>query len=76
DPPLALYGGEIGTEVIERFLAEISPFLVSGGRIAVEFGIGQEKRLSDAASAAGLEGVKILKDLSGIDRFLFATKPA
>ncbi|NRB76056.1 MAG: peptide chain release factor N(5)-glutamine methyltransferase, partial [Verrucomicrobiales bacterium] len=47
DPPLALYGGEIGTEVIERFLAEISPFLVSGGRIAVEFGIGQEKRLSD-----------------------------
>ena len=76
DPSIALYGGEIGTEIIERLLNEAPNFLRSGGHIAIEFGIGQDKRLSDAAWDAGFEEVKTLKDLSGIDRFLFATKPA
>lgn len=76
DPSIALYGGEIGTEIIERFLNEAPHFLRSGGHISIEFGIGQNKRLSDAAWDAGFEEVKTLKDLSGIDRFLFATKPA
>ena len=76
DPSIALYGGEVGTEIIERLLNDAPHFLRSGGHIAIEFGIGQEKRLSDAAWDAGFEEVKTLKDLSGIDRFLFATKPA
>jgi len=76
DPALALYGGETGTEIIEKFLIEAPAFLLPEGRIALEFGIGQEKHLSDQARGAGFDEVKIVKDLSGIDRFLFATKPA
>jgi release factor glutamine methyltransferase len=75
DPALALYGGKVGTEIIEKFLGEAPTFLIPGGKIALEFGIGQEKQLSDMASDNGFQEVNILKDLSGTDRFLLATKP-
>ena len=75
DPALALYGGKFGTEIIEKFLGEAPTFLIPGGKIALEFGIGQEKQLSDMASDTGFQEVNILKDLSGTNRFLLATKP-
>ena len=74
DPDLALYGGEVGTEIIEKFLSEAPTFLIPGGKIALEFGIGQEKQLFDLACDIGFQEVEILKDLSGIARFLMAKK--
>ena len=76
DPPLALYGGDEGTEVMARFLAEAPRHLLPGGSIAMEFGIDQGPPLAALAEAAGFTGVTLRKDLGGIERFLFATKSA
>ena len=76
DPPLALYGGEVGTEIYLQFLEEAPPYLNTGGRIGIEFGIGQAEELRIAAEDAGFEKVVIRKDLSGHERFLFASKSA
>lgn len=74
DPPLALYGGETGLEVMERFLAAVSDHLRPGGKIAMEFGIDQGPALARLAEDHGLSEVTRRHDLSGIDRFLFATQ--
>ncbi len=74
DPAVALYGGEQGTEVIERFLAEVTSYLTPAGQIALEYGIGQTSHLHQAAEKAGFGEVEIRSDLSGIERFLFASK--
>lgn len=74
DPPLALYGGETGLEVMERFLAAAPDRLLPGGKIAMEFGIDQGPALARLAEDHGLSDVTLRNDLSGIERFLFATK--
>ncbi|MCB1090967.1 MAG: peptide chain release factor N(5)-glutamine methyltransferase [Verrucomicrobiae bacterium] len=77
DPDLALFGGgEEGTEVMEGCLAACGAHLMPGGRVALEFGEGQGPRLVAAAEAAGLEGVSMVRDLCGCERFLFAVNPA
>ena len=73
DPSLALYGGELGTEVIERFLEKAPDFLKPSGAIALEFGIGQASQLRLIAGKAGFSDVEIRSDLSGIERFLFSS---
>ena len=75
DPEIALYGGEVGTELINRFLEEILPHLAPGATLALEFGIGQEDSLRIRAEDLGYEAVEIAKDLGGIARFLFAVNP-
>lgn len=74
DPALALYGGPLGTEIMERFLRESSAYLNPGGLIAMEFGIGQAEILRLLAEDLGYDPVEIQSDLGGIERFLFATK--
>lgn len=76
DPERALFGGETGTEIMERFLAECPAHLHPGGVVAMEFGIGQGNALREAADSAAFESVEILKDISGHERFLFAVKTA
>lgn len=74
DPALALYGGTTGTEIMLRFMTDSLAHLTPRGLIAMEFGIGQESELKTAAESLGFEQVEIHRDMSGIDRFLFATK--
>lgn len=74
DPALALYGGVKGTEIMERFLRDSPEYLNPGGLIAMEFGIGQAEDLRRIAEDQGFLSVEIQKDISGIERFLFATK--
>lgn len=76
DPPLALYGGEAGTEIIQRFLSDAVEHLDTGGLVAIEFGIGQAETLRILAEDLGFFPAEIKADLSGIDRFLFAVKSA
>lgn len=76
DPAEALFGGPEGTEILLRFLAEAPERLAPGGTVAMEYGIGQSNTLRIAAEDAGLENVAIEKDLTGTERFLFATKAA
>lgn len=75
DPALALYGGERGTETMERFLASVGPRLRPGGLVAMEFGIGQAPVLLRHAEARGLRTVQVRKDLDGVERFLLAESP-
>lgn len=74
DPAMALYGGDQGTEVMERFLAAAPAHLRPGGLLAMEFGVDQAPELARLAEAQGLLEVEIRKDLCGIERFLFAVK--
>lgn len=76
DPELALYGGEKGTEIIARALDAALSHLNPGGLFALEIGIDQAGELQTYAGDLGYFPVEIVKDLSGVDRFLFATKPA
>lgn len=72
DPELALAGGQVGTELMERFLNECREYLKPRGLVAMEFGFGQAKNLQKMASAVGLEKVEIVSDDSGLERILFA----
>ncbi len=74
DPALALYGGDLGTEIISRFLREVSTHLSPSGQIALEYGIDQHDTLKKQAEDFAFEPVTTKKDLNGIERFLFATK--
>jgi release factor glutamine methyltransferase len=76
DPALALYGGPLGTEIMERFLRESPAYLNPGGLVAMEFGIGQAETLRLLAEDLGYDHVEIQSDIGGIERFLFATKSA
>ncbi|MDP4849858.1 MAG: peptide chain release factor N(5)-glutamine methyltransferase, partial [Verrucomicrobiales bacterium] len=76
DPALALYGGPLGTEIMERFLRESTAYLNPGGLVAMEFGIAQAETLRLLAEDLSYENVEIHRDLGGIERFLFATKSA
>jgi release factor glutamine methyltransferase len=72
DPHAALDGGETGLEIMQRFLADCPGYLSNQAAVAMEFGEGQAEPLRQAAAAAGLENIEIVKDLSGHERFLFA----
>lgn len=76
DPAVALFGGESGTELIERFLAEAGDHLRPGGAIATEFGADQTVLLRHRAAEEEFESIEIRKDLDGRERFLFAVKRA
>ncbi len=72
DPRMALEGGQRGTEVMARFLAECGEYLEPGGQVAMEFGVQQAGPLKKMAIAAGFGKVEIVCDDSGHERFLFA----
>ncbi|MEM6917228.1 MAG: peptide chain release factor N(5)-glutamine methyltransferase, partial [Verrucomicrobiota bacterium] len=76
DPSLALYGGETGTEIVEKALEEALAHLEGGGLLALELGIDQSSSMKVLAEDLGYFPVETRTDLNGIDRFLFATKPA
>lgn len=73
DPESALYGGEEGTELIERFFESVEAHVQPGSQVALEYGIGQAEAIEDLAGKAGFGDLRIVRDLSGIDRFLFAS---
>lgn len=74
DPAMALYGGEVGTEIIEQFFQQLEPHVKSGSIIALEFGIHQEESVATMADSAKFESIQIISDLSGVNRFLLAVK--
>ncbi|MDR2441534.1 MAG: peptide chain release factor N(5)-glutamine methyltransferase [Planctomycetaceae bacterium] len=72
EPQQALLAGSQGTEIIERFSAQLSPKLKSGGHVLLECSpmIAQ----SVAAFFADWNFVKIIKDNAGCQRVVLATK--
>ncbi len=74
EPAVALFAGKTGFEVIERLIKEAREKLKPGGLIALEFGEGQGERVKELLEEGGFKGVKIFKDLSGIDRVALGVK--
>lgn len=73
DPPLALHGGERGTELVERFLEQAHSFLEPGGLAALEIGHDQASSLQARALQLGWECVEVKRDLEGKERFLLVS---
>ena len=74
DPVLALDGGVVGTELILRFLRELSGHVASGGRVALEIGMGQGAELCLALTNLGFQNATAAMDYSERERFVFAEK--
>ena len=72
EPHMALDGGSDGLDVA-RMLADKAPSrLKPGGALIMEMGEAQAPRMLAAMPAAIWKGKKVFKDLSGIERFVFA----
>ena len=75
EPRLALDGEEDGLKFY-RILAEQSMVhLKPGGRVYMEIGFDQGKDVSELFEKAGFEGLKVIKDMAGLDRVVQAKRP-
>ena len=68
EPRHALFGGPDGLDVINRVLVEARSRLNPGGRLVIEFGLGQDAAVRETAAAAGWDVVRVRSDLQGIPR--------
>ena len=75
DPRLALDGGTDGLAGYRAILLHAPALLMDGGSILMETGHDQSHRVAEWL-AETLSDVKILEDLSGIERFVTGKKPA
>ncbi len=72
DPARALFGGPDGLVVFRRFLPEVSSHLSPSGWLALEIGSSQGDAVTGMAEEGGLRDVRLVSDLSGNPRFVFA----
>lgn len=70
DPVLALDGGPDGLQAYRDLAPEIARILKPGGVFAVEIGWDQGEAVKALFEAAGLENVKVVKDLGDRDRVI------
>jgi len=73
DPALALDGGPVGTEVIERLIDQAREHLNPGGRLVLEIGHDQSERLAAELGRQNYRDIRPVADYQNILRFLFAT---
>lgn len=71
EPMEALDGGEDGMYIINRIINNIKHYLIEGGILFMEVGIGQAEEVGRLLREQGLE-VEIIADLEGIDRIIKA----
>ncbi len=72
DPKSALDGGIDGLDIIRKLIAEASQHLHSGAVIVLEVGYDQATETEKLFRMCSYEHIRIIKDLSGIDRFVSA----
>ncbi|MFK7909539.1 MAG: peptide chain release factor N(5)-glutamine methyltransferase [Akkermansiaceae bacterium] len=75
DPPLALFGGKDGLDIIREFIQQAPSHLHSGGIVALEIGYDQAALVEQLLSENGFSNITTHKDLNGIPRFPIATLP-
>lgn len=73
EPRLALEGGADGLDFYRRIAREVRPFLVEGGAMFAEVGLGQAADVGALFAGAGLADVRSERDLSGIERVVIAS---
>ncbi len=74
DPSSALDGGPDGLDLIRRLAADLPDRLASGGRVALEIGLGQGEQVVAILSQVGLQDARCELDFDGADRFVFARR--
>ena len=74
EPHSALFAGDDGLAVIRPLLAEVPRVLAPGGRLILEFGMGQDAAVAAAAQGTGWTVVRIRHDLQGIPRTAVLTR--
>lgn len=74
DPRGALDGREDGLYFYRKITRESPSFLKQGGWLMVEIGYDQGPKVAQMMTGAGLSGVQIIKDLSGLDRVVKGRK--
>jgi release factor glutamine methyltransferase len=72
DPELAVFGGEIGDEIIRKLITAAPPHLRSGGMLALEIGIGQAEGLAAFLADQNYHEISQRQDFGGVTRFLLA----
>ncbi len=68
EPRLALDGESDGLAFYRRIVKESVRFLREGGRIYLEIGYDQGAAVRELLSAGGFSDIRIIRDLSGLDR--------
>ena len=76
DPALALFSGPDGLDLIRRFIPEAFRRLKPGGWLVMEIGHDQASQVTEILKASGFTAIEVKTDMSGIDRFPFAKRPA
>lgn len=71
EPRLALTPGPDGLSLYRRLIAEAPAFLLAGGFLGVEVGIGQARTVSGWMMSAGYRDVAVYQDSAGIERAVF-----
>lgn len=75
EPPIALFAGRDGLDVIRRLAASVVDHLRPRGWLAFEFGFGQAEAVAGLISATpGLTMIELRPDLQGIPRVAVARR--
>ncbi|MDQ6938751.1 MAG: peptide chain release factor N(5)-glutamine methyltransferase [Verrucomicrobiota bacterium] len=72
DPRGALFGGEVGDEIIRKLIEAAPAHLQPGGLLALEIGINQAEGLSAFLVERGYHDISARQDFAGVTRFLLA----
>lgn len=73
EPKLALDGGEDGLDFFKKIIKEAPKYLKKNGKIFFEIGKGQESEISIMLEDDFVD-IRVIKDLSKINRIISATK--
>jgi release factor glutamine methyltransferase len=74
EPGEALFAGDHGFAVLYALVDAALPWLEPGGLLAVEVGAAQARAVRRRAEGAGYVHVRLLPDLAGHERFVFAER--
>ena len=75
EDPKALLAGRDGLDSIRRLVAEAQDYLVPGGMLAFEMGMGHYDAVRGLLREGGYENVSARRDLAGLDRIAIGHKP-
>lgn len=75
DPPMALYGGKDGLDILRDFIKQAPRHLHAGGVVAMEIGHDQATAVEFMLHENQFTNIEIHQDLSGVARFPIARMP-
>ena len=75
EPMTALDGGKDGLDFYRVLVQKCVPLLTSGGRLMLECGVGQAKKIEALFSDAGFDDVRTVLDYGGVPRVVCGVLP-